>query len=63
MRATATKTRKVLSDGARPRPRVEAGTVRHRCKYMDTGEISYRICPLGGHCERCAFAQRIEDYA
>jgi hypothetical protein len=31
------------------------------CKYADRGEVSYRVCPLGGQCERCAFAQMIED--
>ena len=32
-----------------------------RCRFEETGDVSYRLCPRGGHCERCAFAQMIED--
>ena len=38
-----------------------AAAPRSLCKYMVEGEVSFRMCARGHHCERCAFAQMIED--
>ncbi len=38
-----------------------SATGMRMCKYVSQGEVSFRLCPMAGRCERCAFAQRIED--
>jgi hypothetical protein len=57
----ATKTKAAWSGLLKRRISRNVKTLPRSCKYMGTGEVSFRMCPRGGHCERCAFAQMIED--